>query len=239
MRNAIKRFIPQHLRKLYSSLPFLFRSPKRVFTETYNLNRWNSIESRSGTGSNLDETAILIKCLPKLFSDLAIKSLLDIPCGDFNWMQQVQMDHIDYIGADIVDKLVESNRSRFGGARREFRVLDLTKDCLPEVDLIFCRDCLVHLSFSNIERAIHQMVKSGSKYVMLTTFANIQTNYNIVTGDWRALNLFIPPFEFPPPMFLINEHYDELTGDTRFKKQLGVWKLSDLPSNDYFGIRRP
>lgn len=32
----------------------------------------------------------------------SIKSILDIPCGDFSWMKKIELDGIEYIGADIV-----------------------------------------------------------------------------------------------------------------------------------------
>jgi hypothetical protein len=39
--------------------------------------------------------------------------LLDIPCGDFNWMKLLNLG-VDYIGADIVGELIAENRRRFG-----------------------------------------------------------------------------------------------------------------------------
>ena len=37
-----------------------------------------------------------------LWSDFNISTVLDIPCGDFYWMNHVQMDDICGHGADIV-----------------------------------------------------------------------------------------------------------------------------------------
>jgi hypothetical protein len=42
--------------------------------------------------------------------------------------------------------------------------LDLTGDPLPRVDVVLCRDCLVHLSFQNIFRAFANLRRSGSRY---------------------------------------------------------------------------
>jgi hypothetical protein len=53
---------------------------KKIFAN----NEWGGSESRSGTGSSLDITKRLRMELPFLFLKYDIKSILDIPCGDFN-----------------------------------------------------------------------------------------------------------------------------------------------------------
>jgi hypothetical protein len=154
--------------------------------------------------------------------------MLDLPCGDFNWMQHVQVPLQKYIGADIVEDLIRANQTRYGSAQREFRVLDLTKDVLPEVDLLFCRDCLVHLSFEDIEKVFSNIKRSGIQYLLTTTFSNRPENHNIQTGDWRVVNLQKAPFHLPQPITLINEGCTE--GNGRYAdKCLGLWKVNELP----------
>ena len=41
---------------------------------------------------------------------LEIKSFLDIPCGDYNWISTVDKIGIQYIGRDIVAEIIESNK---------------------------------------------------------------------------------------------------------------------------------
>jgi hypothetical protein len=41
-----------------------------------------------------------------LLRQFEIHSLLDLPCGDFNWMQHVDLQGIKYTGGDIVEALV-------------------------------------------------------------------------------------------------------------------------------------
>ena len=81
-----------------------------------------------------------------------------------------------------------------------FEVIDLTKDHLPSTDLLFVRDCLVHLSFENIHNAIKNIKESGSKYLLTTTFPDCKSNYDIKTGSWRKINLLKAPFHFPKPI---------------------------------------
>ena len=81
---------------------------KDRFTRIYEQNRWNDGESRSGIGSTVDGTAKLREELPRLVQSLGATSLLDAPCGDFNWMREVEWPAgFEYIGADIVTALIE------------------------------------------------------------------------------------------------------------------------------------
>ena len=43
------------------------------------------------------------------------------------------------------------------------------------------------------------MARSGIPYLLTTTFPGAAANEEIVTGDWRVLNLEAPPFGLPPP----------------------------------------
>ena len=176
---------------------------KKVFTEIYESNSWTSSESRSGLGSELLSTETIRKELPEVFKKFNIKSVLDILCGDFNWMNNVDLKEVHYIGADIVENMIEDNKNNFKDY--EFKVLDITEDDLPEVDLIFARDILGHFDYENIEKTIKNIIRSGSKYLLTTSFTKWEYNINIKNGDWRPINLMLKPFLFKP-IYLINEN---------------------------------
>jgi hypothetical protein len=110
---------------------------------------------------------------------------------------------------------------------RRYVVADLTCDPLPACDVILCRDCLVHLSFENISRAIDNFKRSGARFLLTTTFTEIVTNHDVEDGDWRALNFTCPPFGWPAPETLINEECHEMDGAYR-DKSLGLWRLALL-----------
>jgi SAM-dependent methyltransferase len=179
---------------------------EREFAEAFRQNSWAGKESRSGTGSDLAQTGKLIDELPALFRALGIRSVLDIPCGDFNWMRKVDLTAIDYTGSDILKGLVVKNQAAYGRKGIRFRELDVLTNRLPKVDLILCRDCFVHFSYSDIHRALRNIVASGSKYLLMTTFTDRTSNEDLVTGrDWRPLNFERQPFFLPPPLTVINE----------------------------------
>ncbi|GAB3743953.1 class I SAM-dependent methyltransferase [Amycolatopsis oliviviridis] len=197
------------------------------FTYIFRSRLWES-SSVSGPGSESAQTRELRERLPVLLERFGVRTLLDLPCGDFGWLSEVELDLDRYIGADIVTELVESNAARFrDDPVREFRGLDLTGDPLPTADLVLCRDCLVHLSFADIERALRNLRRSGSRYLLTTTFTELGTNTDIVTGDWRPLNLCREPFGFPEPLAVLVEGCTE-EGGAYADKSLGLWEIATI-----------
>jgi hypothetical protein len=195
-----------------------------IFRETTEIYVRTGEESLAGPGCSLRATTEIRRALPLLFSFLGINSMLDARCGDFNWLRQVDLRLEKYIGVDVVPSLIEQNRKLYENRNRKFTVADVRRDFLPETDLILCRDLLVHLSFEDIFSALRNFSSSGAKYLLTTTFPDRQTNADIKTGDWRTLNLQIPPFNFPAPFKLINERCVGQFAD----KSLGLWLISDI-----------
>jgi hypothetical protein len=72
------------------------------------------------------------------------------------------------------------------------------------------------------------MCKSGSRYILMTTFPARKENFDIVTGKWRVLNFEIEPFDFQPPIHLIVEGCTEGEGGEYGDKSLGLWKTADI-----------
>lgn len=195
-----------------------------VFQKIYDENGWKGDESVSGQGSTLQQTKTIRDRLPILFKQFHIKSVLDIPCGDFYWQSVLAQSVEQYMGADIVPAMLKENSEKYPD--HFFAELDITTDDLPRVDLILCRDLLGHFSNSDVRRAINQIKASGSTYLLATTFPERETNGDIVTGQWRPINL-AHFFGLPRPKLLINENCTQ--GDSRFNdKSLGLWDLREL-----------
>lgn len=173
--------------------------PEDRFTKIYHSNHWNNFESRSGEGSTLENTENIRVELPRILELYKISKMLDAPCGDFNWMQYVTAKtSIKYIGGDIVKPLIADNRSKYSDKDTTFIHLDLTKSPLPEADLLFCRDCLIHLSYKDISLVLKNFLNSSIPYLITTSSAAPSgpriKNSNITTGDMRPIDLFAEPF---------------------------------------------
>lgn len=201
-------------------------STQQIFTEIFRKNAWQGMNSVSGPGSDLDQTKTIIEELPVLLRGLGVSTILDMPCGDFHWMRFFDFDDIKYIGADIVEELVCHNK-KYESDNIAFVHADLLTDKLPEVDLVLCRDCLVHFSFADIHRALKNICKSASKYLLTTTYPDMPQNVDIATGSWRALNLQLAPFNLPAPLRFIFESCTEDNGKYS-DKSLGLWRVDDI-----------
>lgn len=206
------------------SLRWRATSRQAVFSRVYDSAGWGSSESGSGTGSELRATAEIRKRLPDLLSRHGVDSLLDAPCGDWNWMRHVELPVRDYYGADIVPSVIEENQRLFGNERHGFVLADLTHDPLPPADAIICRDCLVHLSFQDIASVLQNFRATGATRLLLNTYPEVRRNRNQFTGaHWRRLNLRLAPFGFPEPV----ESFPD--GGDVDPSRLGLWRVEDLP----------
>lgn len=208
-----------------SSEPESARPPSRqaVFTNIYRDNIWQNAESRSGPGSTVARTAPLRPVLLALFEELGVRSLLDAPCGDFNWMKEMPLGEIQYTGVDVVVDVIERNQRLHGQPGRRFLVADIAADPLPTADLILCRDGLVHLSDGDVLRVLDRFRRSGARYLLATTFPAQPANVDIAAGHWRPMNLEIAPFHLPAPLRRVS---DGCTAAGYTDKALGLWELN-------------
>jgi len=223
-RRWLVGFDPEHFRKRSeSSAPLDALS---AFREAFQSNLWGAA-SRSGPGSTPHQTAGIATSIPRLCAQLGVRRLLDIPCGDFSWMAKVDLSGVRYVGADILPEIVERNEREYGREGRAFVCLDLTKSELPEADLLLCRDCLVHLSHTDVAAALRNVARSEARWLLTTTFPEEPENVDIVVGDWRPIDLTKPPFDLPPPMEVLNEGCTEQGGQFA-DKSLGLWSVASL-----------
>jgi len=192
------------------------------FKEIYDRGLWvhaEGQESLSGTGSSRTATAGLITSLMWGMSSLGCKSLLDVGCGDWNWMRHETLS-VDYVGVDVVDSVITRNQ-QFSGPRVRFAVCNAISQPLPSVDMALCREVLFHLSFADA-RLVLMNISRSARFLCATTDVDIRFNSDIPTGDFRPLNLLIPPFRLPKPQALIPDRA------VRAGRFLGVWSSAAL-----------
>lgn len=212
-----------YLRSLYRRAKLAGKLPKDVFTDIYVHNRWANTETVSGEGSTLNATLKLRKELAAFMHDHKITSIIDIPCGDFNWMKEMDLTGISYLGGDIVEDLITKNNLQYGSRNIHFKVLDVLTDELPDTDLLIAKDLLVHFSYAHIEAALQNMKNSKPKYIALTSFP-LALNKDIVTGEWRPLNMQAHPFNLGEPLIQLEEN-------TEAGKYVCIWKTASTTSS--------
>ena len=195
---------------------------KEVFTNIFNRNWWNNNESRSGWGAELKRTASIRASLPEFARRNGLYSLLDAPCGDFHWMQYVQWpEGFRYFGGDIVRDLILENRIRYPGV--DFIELDVLTAPLPDVDAWLARDLMIHFPDRAVWKALERFRHSSIRYLLATSYPNAQRNTDIELGQVRHINLCAPPFSLPPPMEILREDDDAVTG-----RVIAIWERSEI-----------
>lgn len=197
------------------------------FTKIFYVNGFGNSESVSGSGSTIFQTRVLRRVLPTLLHEMGIASLLDAPCGDFNWLRHTDLSGIQYTGVDIVPEIIARNQRLYSSAFRSFLTADITRDPLPAQDCALCRDCLPHLPYKTILQAIRNLRKNRIGWLLTTTYPDVNCNTDLDGGVWRPLNLCIPPFNFPDPVHLLDEKNTVGCGSLG-RKCLGLWKLAQL-----------
>ena len=112
--------------------------------------------------------------LPKLIRSYNIKTMVDAPCGDWNWMSSTDLRLEKYTGVDIVPELITDNTAKYGSHKTEFVAWNIVTDRLPSADLILCRDCLVQLSFQDIASVIDIFKSTDYTYLIANTYPLIE-----------------------------------------------------------------
>ena len=217
-------------------------SYKEIFSGIYENYGFGSSESRSGPGSTLEETKLLREEIKKLIVKKGIKSVVDIPCGDFHWMKEIVFNFDSYIGGDIVEKAIETNNERYSNSRIKFIHFDLVNDTIPEGDLLIVRDVIGHFPLEDGKKIIENILKSKCKYLLSTTWANKRDNVwskcspgdvhreneGVDFGRFYPVNLMAAPFNFPEANIFLEEDVRVDNWDNGNRKVLALWDLQKV-----------
>lgn len=179
--------------------------------------------SISGDGSQMHTTEDVRLQLPLIFERFAIGSVTDAPCGDFYWMQHVDLSNVDYVGYDVIEEIVAENQLKFGSPTRSFHVLDILNQIVRKSDLLICRDFLFHISNDDICRVLANFRKSGCAYLLSTTFDYVEVNVDKSSDNYdsRPINLSIEPFCLGKPVSTFVETHPACR-----RRSMSLWSLS-------------
>ncbi len=201
----------------------LGQSLEERFSHIYKEGVWQTSPDAplSGAGSHPSVAGRLGSQLPDLVRELGIREFLDVGCGDFSWMRDVELG-CNYTGIDIVPDVIARNAAEHGRPDRQFRALNAVSEMLPAADMVLCREVLFHLSFQDARALLANVRRSGARWLLATTDSVTRFNADIDSGDFRVLNLTRAPFNFPAPLRWLAD--DALVPDRR----VGVWDVQAL-----------
>lgn len=201
-----------------------------IFSRIAEGNLWGSPETRSGPGSTLAETAALRDGLREWLVGSGVRSLVDLPCGDAHWVREIlgsgSLER--YVGIDIVASLIETNRLSLTSPGVSFEVGDLCEAPPPAADAVLCRDLFIHLPLAAIHRALANLAAAKAKWLLLGSYRGVERNREILTGQWRPVDLERVPFGLSRPRQWISEGRYQVDGQ-EIEKGIGVWVPIDLP----------
>ena len=226
------RIINKYNYKINKKKIFNKNTQKERFELIYKTNFWSSKESLSGYGSENKNTVNIRKAIINIVKDLKIKSILDAPCGDFNWIEKVLNEDLQYTGGDIVEELINENIKKNQKKNVNFINLDITTNNLPNADLMICRDCLIHLSFEKIRMFFQNFKKSNINYLLLTSYKLKDSgkkieNLDIPDGEFREIDMNETPFSLPKPIKEILDK-DEQTKNSAYYCYLNLYTKEQI-----------
>jgi hypothetical protein len=191
-----------------------------IFNRIYESNFWSSPESRSGVGSEGTFAAQYRRKLKALLDKRRLTRMFDAPCGDLNWISALaNQPDFDYQGGDISPSLIIALQSRFPDIN--VQRFDICADPFPAAEVWHCRDCLFHLSFDDIHKALANFAVSEIPFALITTHkARIHKNLDVETGGFRYLDLERAPVGLPEADTYIKDF--RLGSD--FPRYVGLWR---------------
>lgn len=161
---------------------------KDVMQQVYDMKLWGGKEFDfySGAGSHVSDiiNPYLEAVITFLNSHNNTLTLCDLGCGDFNIGNHLTTYTKKYIAVDIVENLIERNKTCFTANNVEFECLDIIEDEIPIADCVILRQVLQHLSNSEIQKIIKKL--GAYKYVILTEHIpaeNFVANKDIISGQ--------------------------------------------------------
>lgn len=198
-------------------------SRKQAFDTIYNLNGWNSPESRSGAGSEAARAADYLADLLNILNELNVQKLFDAPCGDLNWILPAVKGR-KYVGGDIAPSLISDLQKAHPDL--DLIVFDICTDSFPVADVWHCRDCLFHLPIGDIQSALANFASSTIPYALITTHRSrwLHRNIDVPAGGWRYLDLEKAPFNFPKPL----RYLKDFRRGRDFPRYVGLWTREQL-----------
>jgi hypothetical protein len=166
--------------------------------------------SVNGPGSSLGCTTGLVADLPEFWRRHGISSLLDAPCGDWTWMQHVDLTGVIYVGWDCDEELIRRNRERFerrGDGRMAWffcrNILTIHK--LPIMDAVFCRDFLAHLPTEHIVDVLAKFQASRCTYLMASNYPGVSNEFEYHPENFAWLGYCERPHDLEAAPFHLSK----------------------------------
>ena len=177
-----------------------------VFDEIYKSGLWGK---GSGGGSDSGACIQYSRWLEKFIIENEIRSIVDLGCGDWQFMRLVDLNGAKYLGIDVASSVIDVNSRLYSSPNVQFGMLRSYKS-LPSADLLICKDVMQHLSNQEVFRIIEILPRYTYSLVTNDVSCGFSAkhqllqrarkpwapllNRDIQTGDYRTIDISKKPF---------------------------------------------
>ena len=168
-------------------------------------------ETSCGGGATIESSQGRINWLSTFIKAKNIQSIVDIGCGDFNWMSQVGLGAVEYTGYDWI---LDPATYAFTTPTTKFIECNAATHPIEKADLVICRSVMIHLSTNEALVMLSNILNSVPKFLLITSF-DVPDN-NRTLHNYAPLNLELPPFNLCNPIDRI---------DTKGNKYLNLYQF--------------
>jgi 2-polyprenyl-3-methyl-5-hydroxy-6-metoxy-1,4-benzoquinol methylase len=193
-RDYIRQVSPLDRRLYWKAPGGLFegsREAASVFSSIYAKTIWGG---GSGAGSNIERTAAYAGLVQYLVSSRAVRTIVDLGCGDWRFSRYLDLTGVRYLGVDVVPSVIEANNAQYATDNIRFELADVAAFELAGFDLVLCKDVLQHLSNANVLEVCGRL--PGGKCWLVTNDFH-PANEDCQNGDTRPLDPTGAPFHVP------------------------------------------
>jgi SAM-dependent methyltransferase len=203
---------------------------KQKFERIYERNYW---KHGSGEGSLPVHTRSYASFLQNFIRDQNIRSVVDFGCGDWQFSRKIDWAGVEYRGYDIVGSVILENTCRYGTPNTAFYEIQPPYESLQPADLLIVKDVFQHWSDESIREFFPVLPRF--RYSLITNCVNPfgpTTNRAITDGDFRYLDIRMPPFDLAAwEVFSFTNHrtlFGRVFGKPRWLKKVFLLKADDI-----------
>jgi SAM-dependent methyltransferase len=168
-----------------------------VFQQIYETNYWGF---GSGHGSLPKVTKGYRSFIENFIRENQILTVVDVGCGDWQFSRLIDWYKADYLGLDVVPKLIRQNQTRHGRPGIRFELSPEKLSDVPGGGLLLAKDVLQHLPTALVQEFLVEVIPRF-RFALITNGVQPahKLNQEIAIGSWRPLDLRLPPYSCAVP----------------------------------------
>ena len=126
-----------------------------------------------------------------------VSKILDLGSGDGMLTSHLDLRGKKYVGIDASKYAIEKATLLNRGVNAQFILADARSYKYSGYDLIICKDVLQHLSNESVQRILEKVKRNNRLAIFVNdTVTGVKQNHDIRDGEYRPLNILMPPFDF-------------------------------------------